>query len=113
MNFRYYRDTKEVGAEEERNAKVLIIQKNWPNMEAIGTELNDAIVELSELIATSEEGTKISEDPSTVIAGFKKEAMEAHEKYVKFKDKNNKEMRELKKLQIEIGNSGDEVIEIR
>ena len=57
-------------------------------MESFGTELNDAIVELSELVATSEEGTEISDDPSTVIASFKKEAMKAHEKYVEFKDKH-------------------------
>ena len=30
-------------------------------MESFGTELNDAIVELSELVATAEEGTEISD----------------------------------------------------
>ena len=29
-------------------------------METLGTELNDAIEELSEIVATSEEGTEIS-----------------------------------------------------
>ena len=80
-------------------------------MESFGTELNDAIVELSELVATAEEGTEINGDSSTVIASFKKEAMEAYEKYVELKDKHNKEMREIKKLQIKIENTGDEVIE--
>ena len=64
------------------------------------TELNDAIEELSKLEATLDEGTKISYDPSTVITGLKKEAMEAHEKYVEFKDKHNREMRELKKYRL-------------
>ena len=41
-------------------------------METLGTELNDAIEELSEIVATSDVGTEISEDPSTVIASFKK-----------------------------------------
>ena len=37
--------------------------------------------------------------------------MEAYENYVELKDKHNKEMREIKKLQIKIENTGDEVIE--
>ena len=41
-------------------------------MEALGTELNDAIKELSEIVATSEEGTEISDDSRAVIASFKK-----------------------------------------
>ena len=87
VNMTDYRDSKEeVGAEEERDATVLVIQKNWSKMETIGTELNDAIEELSELVAKSEEGTEISDDPSIVITSFKKEAMKAHEKYVEFKD---------------------------
>ena len=56
-------------------------------METIGAELNDAIVELSEAVSTSEEGTAISGDPGAVIASFKKEAIESHEKYVEFKEK--------------------------
>ena len=34
------RDTKdEVGAEDERDASVVIIQKNWDKMETVGTKL--------------------------------------------------------------------------
>ena len=48
-----------------------------------------------------------------MIANFKKEAMEAHEKYVNFKEKHNKEVRDLNKLQIRTGNTGDKVTEIK
>ena len=114
VSFTDYRDTKEeVGAEEERDTSVVIIQKNWPKMEALGTELNDAIKELSEIVATSEEGTEISDDPSTVIDSFKKEAKEAHKKYIELKDKHHKEIREVKKLQIKIENKDEEVVEVR
>ena len=90
VNLTDYRDTKEeVGAEEERDAPALFIQKNWPKMESIGTELNYPIVELSQLVATSEGGIENSGDPSTVIASLKKEAMEAPKKYAEFKDLHN------------------------
>ena len=81
-----------MGAETERDASVLLIQANWPKIEAIGAELNYAIMELSEAVSTSEEGIEISGDPSEVIAYFRKEAVEAHERYVTFKEKHNKEL---------------------
>ena len=56
-----------MGAETERDASALLIQANWPKMETIRAELNDAIMELSE------EGIEISGDPSEVIASFKKD----------------------------------------
>ena len=68
-----------MGAETERDASALLIQANWPKMEAIGAELNDAIMELSEAVSTSEEGIEISGNPSEVIVSFRKEATEAHE----------------------------------
>ena len=43
--------------------------------ETLRTELNDAIEELSEIVSTSEEGTEIAEDPSTVISSLKKKPM--------------------------------------
>ena len=51
----------------------MLIQANWPKMEVIGAELNDAIMELSDA-----EGIEINRDPSAMIANFKNEAMEAH-----------------------------------
>ena len=83
VNITDYKDTKdEVGAETERDASALLIQANWPKMEAIGAEFNDAIMELSEAVSTSEEGIEINGGPSEVIANFKKEAMEAHKEYL-------------------------------
>ena len=80
VNLTEYKNTKdEVEAETERDASALLIQANWPKMEAIGAELNDAIMELSEAVSTSEEGIEISGNPSEVIVSFRKEASEAHE----------------------------------
>ena len=78
-------------------------------MEATGAELKDAIMELSEAVSTSADGIEINGNPSEVIANFKKEAMEAHQEYVTLKEKHNKEVRDLNKLQVRIGNTGDEI----
>ena len=82
-------------------------------METLGTEVNDAIEELSEIVASSKEGTEISEDPSTVIGSFKKEAKDAHEKYLEFKQNHSKEMGEVKKIQIKIGNRDNDIVGVR
>ena len=114
VNLTDYKDTEdEVGAETERDASALLIQANRPIMEAIGAELNDEIMELSEAVSTSTEGTEINGDPSAVIANFKKEAMEAQKEHVTFKEKYNKEVRDLNKLQIRRENTSDEVTQIR
>ena len=44
VNLTDYRDTKdEVGVETESDATVLLIQNNWPRMETIANELNEAM----------------------------------------------------------------------
>ena len=94
MNITDYQDTKgEMGADTKRDASALLILANWPKMEAIGAELNYAIMKLSEAVSTSEEGIEISGEPSEVIGNFRKEA---HKRYVTFKKKHNKEVRYLK-----------------
>ena len=80
--FMDYRDTKhDEDADEERHLSIVIIQKKWVKMETLVTSLSEAIEVLSEIVSMFEEGNEISEDPSTVIASFRKEAKEAHEKY--------------------------------
>ena len=109
VNLTEHKNTKdEVEAETERGALVLLIQANWPKTEVIGAELNDASIELSDA-----EGIEINRDPGAMIANFKNKAMKAHQEYVTLKEKHNKEVRDLNKLQIRTGNMGDEVTEIR
>ena len=72
VNLTDYRDTKdEGGAETERNGTALVIQASWPKMEAIGAKLNDAIMELSEAVSTTED-IEINGDPSAMIANSRK-----------------------------------------
>ena len=48
-NITEYRDIKdEVGAETERDATVLLIQSNWPKLEAVANELQETTAALSE-----------------------------------------------------------------
>ena len=65
------------------------------------------------MVSTSKEGTDISEDPSTIMATSKKEPKKAHEKYLECKQNHSKEMQEIKKIQVEIGNKKKDVVEVR
>ena len=99
-------------ATEERNIAIVVIQKKWDKMETIAKSLSEAMEELAKIVSTSEEGSEISEDLSTIIAASNKEAKEAHKEYLDFKQEHSKEIRNIKKIQVELGNK-KEVIEVR
>ena len=82
-------------------------------METIAKELNETMEGLSEIVSTSKEGDETSEDPSTIIAASNREAKEAYKEYLEFKEKHIKDIKEIKKIQVEIGNSNSEVVEVR
>ena len=75
-----FRDTKE---DEERD--IAIVQKKWDKLETIATGLSEAIEDFLGIVSTSEDGTEISGDPSTIIATSNKEAKEAHKEYLEKK----------------------------
>ena len=74
-------------------------------MESITTSLSEAIEELVEIESTSEDGTEISGYHNTIIATSNKEAKEAHKEYLNFKQEHSKELREIKKIQVGLGNN--------
>ena len=81
VNLTDYRDTKdEVGIKTERDATVLLIQTNWPRLEAIANELNEAMTTLAKAVSTAND-IELEGDPSTMIDNFRKEAMEAYQEY--------------------------------
>ena len=82
-------------------------------METIATSLSEAIEELAEIVSTSEDGTEISGDPSTIMATSNKEAKVAYKEYLNFKQEHSKEMREIKKIQVELGSNKKEIVEVR
>ena len=47
-------------------------------MENLAKDLNEATEELTDIVSTSEEGSEIGEDPSTIIATSTKEAKEVY-----------------------------------
>ena len=104
-----YRDAKdEVWAESERDATVLLSQTNWPKLEAIANELQETMTVVSDAFSTTND-TELEGDPSTMIDNFRKEATEAYQEYMTFKEQNNKEIRDIKKLVKKIVNTEDEV----
>ena len=82
-------------------------------MRTIAKNMSKATEDLAEIVSMSEEGNKISEDPSTIIAASNKETKEAYKDYLDFKEKHSKEIRAINKIQVELGNSSKEMIEVR
>ena len=82
-------------------------------METIATSLSEALEELAEIVTTSDDGKEISGDHSTIIATSNKVAKEAHKEDLNFKEEHSKEIREIKKIQVELGNNKKDVIEVR
>ena len=93
-SFMNYTDTKDdEDAAEERDIAIVVIQKKWDKMETIDKSMSEAMEDLAEIVSTSEEGSEISEDPSTIIAASNKDAKEAYKEYLDFKQEHSKEIR--------------------
>ena len=84
-----YTDTKDdEDATEERDLAIAIIQKKWDKMENLAKDLNEATEELTDIVSTSEKGSEIGGDPSTIIATSSKEAKEGYKEYLSFKNEH-------------------------
>ena len=110
VNLTDYRDTKdEVGAETERDATVPLIQSNWPKLEAVANQLQETSAASSDAVSKAND-TELKGDPSTMINNCREKANEAYTEYMEFKEQNNKEIRDIKKLKLIVRNAEDEII---
>ena len=88
---------EEVGEELERKAKAVVIQRNWPKLEASSEELEDTMAELLDAISKAT-ATELNEGPNKMIAEQKREVNKITTEYLTFWKENVKEIRAIQKI---------------
>ena len=101
-----------MGEESEKDATVIVIQTNWPKLEATANELEETMTVLSDTISKATT-TTLREDPNTLIENQRKYIEVICEEYRTFREQNAKEIRDIKKTKIQIGNTENEVTVVR
>ena len=87
-------------------------QREMRQLEAMANELQETTAALSEAV-TKANDTELEGNPSTMIINFKENANEAFKECIEFKEPYNKQIRDIKKIKLKVGNAEDEVIVTR